>query len=187
MEPEVFYLFFPELFIPKKYPVFDRCAYKFLSVHLTRFLIMSTHTQTLYQIVFSTKFRDKTLTADRRDHLFRYISGILRNKKCQLHQLGGVEDHIHILMHLHPVVPLASLVKDIKLATGVYIKSRKLFRGFSGWQDGYGAFTYSIKEKARLIGEVRNQVEYHRTKTFKEEFLELLEEHEIEFDEKYLW
>jgi putative transposase len=67
------------------------------------------------------------------------MSGILENKKCHLYQINGVEDHIHILTHLHPSVALADLVKDIKLASTKFIKEKGLFPQFSGWQDGYGA------------------------------------------------
>jgi putative transposase len=77
-------------------------------------------------------------------------------------------------------------VKDIKVASTVFIKSNGLFPMFSGWQDGYSGFTYSIKEKNKLIDYVKNQEEHHKTKSFREEFIELLKEHDIEFDEKYL-
>ena len=103
---------------------------------------MSTYTQILYQIVFSTKNRERSLTKENRDELFKYIWGLLQNKK--------------------------------------------LFQNFNGWQEGYGAFTYSIKEKDRLIEYVKNQEEHHRVKTFKEEYIGLLQEHRVEFDEKYL-
>jgi REP element-mobilizing transposase RayT len=97
-----------------------------------------------------------------------------------------MEDHIHILTHLHPSVALSDLIKDIKLASSKFIKENNLFPGFSGWQDGYGAFTYSIDRKDSLISYIKNQEEHHRIKTFREEYLELLKEHEVEFDEKYL-
>ncbi len=147
---------------------------------------MSTYTQILYQIVFSTKNRDPTLTKNHRDELFKYIWGVLKNKKCHLYRINGVEDHLHIVTHLHPSVSLSSLVKDIKVSSSLYIKEQNLFEKFTNWQDGYGAFTYSIKEKDRLIEYVKNQEEHHRIKTFKEEYIELLHEHGIEFDEKYL-
>ena len=147
---------------------------------------MSTYTQILYQIVFSTKYREHTLAADNREELFRYISGILKNKKCHLYQIGGVSDHLHIVTHLHPGTALASLIKDIKLASTEYIKSKKLFPKFNGWQDGYGAFTYAFKDKDRLIEYVKNQESHHQKKTLRNEFVELLNEHRIEFDEKYL-
>jgi REP element-mobilizing transposase RayT len=147
---------------------------------------MSTYTQILYQIVFGTKNRERTLSADKRDELFKYISGIIQNKKCHLYQINGVEDHIHILTHLHPSVALADLVKDVKLASTKFIKEQNLFNHFKGWQEGYGAFTYSTDRKAILINYVINQVEHHRVKTFREEYVDLLQEHGIEFDEKYL-
>jgi putative transposase len=147
---------------------------------------MSTYTQILYQIVYSTWNREKVLDEWNREEIFKYISGILNNKKCHLYRIGGVSDHIHILTHIHPTVSLSSLVKDIKLASTEYIKTKKLFQNFSGWQEGYGAFTYSFKDKDRLIEYIKNQGTHHRVKTFKEELKDLLIEHEIEFDEKYL-
>lgn len=146
---------------------------------------MSTYTQILYQIVFSTKRREKTLTKDRRDDMFKFMSGILKNKNCHLYQIGGVEDHIHIVTHIHPTVALANLVKDIELGSTAFIKEEKLFRNFDGWQEGYGAFTYSKEAKENLIRYVMNQEEHHRKKTYKEEFIEILEEHDLDFDERY--
>lgn len=147
---------------------------------------MSTYTQILYQIVFSTKNRERTLTKKNRDDLFKYIWGVLKNKKCHLYRINGLEDHLHIVTHLHPSVSLSALVKDIKVSSSLYIKEQNLFENFKSWQEGYGAFTYSIKEKDRVIEYVKNQEEHHRIKTFKEEYIELLHEHGVEFDEKYL-
>lgn len=147
---------------------------------------MSTYTQIIYQIVFGTKRRERTLTKDKRDDLYRYISGVLKNKNCHLYRIGGVEDHIHILTDLHPAVSLSSLVKDVKLSSTAYIKENKMFPQFDGWQNGYGAFTYSIREKDILIEYVKNQEAHHKVKTFREEYIDLLRENDIVFDEKYL-
>jgi len=147
---------------------------------------MSTYTQILYQIVFSTKNRESCLVKDRREELYSYIWGIVKNNKCHLYRIGGVEDHIHIITHLHPSVALADLVKDIKTASSNMIKSEQMFKGFSGWQIGYGAFTYSIEAKHNLINYVKNQEEHHKTKNYKEELQKLLKEHQIDYDEKYL-
>ena len=96
--------------------------------------IMSTHTQILYQIVFSTYKREKTLTKENRKELFQYIWGILKNKDCHLYRINGVDDHIHIITHIHPTIAPANLIKDIKLATSSKIKEQKLFKHFDGWQ-----------------------------------------------------
>ena len=121
-----------------------------------------------------------------RPELFKYISGITKNKKSHLYRINGVEDHLHIVTHLHPAIALSDLVKDIKVASSIKIKETGWFKLFPGWQDGYGGFTYSIKEKDPLIEYVKNQEEHHKKISFRDEFLELLNEHEIEFDEKYL-
>jgi putative transposase len=147
---------------------------------------MGTYTQIIYQIVIGTKFREKVLTKNNREELFKFINGILKNKQCVLYQVNGVEDHIHIVTHIHPTVALASLVKDIKLACSLYIKENNLFPLFKGWQDGYGAFTYSLKEKDRLIAYVQNQEEHHKHKSFMQEYKKLLIKHNISFEEKYV-
>lgn len=147
---------------------------------------MSTYTQILYQIIFSTKNRNRVLVNEHRDQLFKYISGILKNKKCHLYRINSVEDHLHIVTHLHASVALSALVKDIKLGSSAFIKENNLFPGFNGWQQGYGAFTYSIKEKMRLIEYVKNQEEHHKRVDFKEEYISLLAEHDVAFEEKYL-
>jgi len=147
---------------------------------------MGTFTQILYQIVFSTKERGRTLIRENRIELFKYISGILLNKNCHLYYINGVEDHLHIVTHLHPSISLASLVKDIKLASSKYIKEDGLFPSFNGWQDGYAAFTYSIEAKNKLIEYVKNQEEHHKSKSYKEELIELLREHGVNYNEKYL-
>lgn len=147
---------------------------------------MATYTQILYQIVFSTKNREETLIKENREKLFHYIWGILKNKQCTLYQINGVENHLHIATHLHPTVALASIVKDIKVSSSVWIKEQGIFPYFTAWQEGYGAFTYSAKDKPALVNYIKNQETHHHVKTFREEFIELLNEHGIEFDEKYL-
>jgi putative transposase len=147
---------------------------------------MSTYTQTLYQIVFSTKYREKTLDKNERPELFKSIWGILNNKNCHLYRVNGVEDHIHIVTSLHQSVALAQLVKDIKLGSSSFIKEKGVFPNFNGWQDGYAAFTYSMDAKDRLIEYVKNQEIHHQKITFREELIELLNEHGVLFEEKYL-
>ena len=148
---------------------------------------MSTYTQILYHVVFSTKHRSPVLTKEKRADLFKYIWGIIKNKNCHLYQINGVEDHIHILTHLHPTIALSNLVKDIKVASSIFIKEEKLFRNFQGWQAGYGAFTHSLKEKDRLINYIKKQEEHHRKVSFKDEYISLLKDLGIDFNEKYLY
>lgn len=91
---------------------------------------MSTYTQILYQIVFSTKDRKKVLIEENQEKLFRFIWGILKNKNCVLYQINSIEDHLDIATHLHPTIALSSLVKDIKIASALWIKENRIFPGF---------------------------------------------------------
>ena len=126
------------------------------------------------------------MNKENRDELYAYIVGVLENKKCHPFRINGIEDHIHILTDIHPSVSLSDLVKDIKISSSKFIKEKNLFPGFISWQEGYGAFTYSIREKEILINYIKNQEEHHRKKTFREEYIELLNEYEISYEEKYL-
>lgn len=118
---------------------------------------MSSYRQIFYQIVFRTKSNKHALTEEHCDELYKYISGIIKNKNCTIYRINGVSDHIHIVCDLHPSVALADLIKDIKIASNIWMKNSGKFPDFNGWSDGYGAFTYSIKEKDRLIEYVKNQ------------------------------
>ena len=145
---------------------------------------MATYTQIMYHLVFSTKNRAPVLTENRRRDLYKYIWGILKNKRCHLYRIGGVDDHLHILTSLHPTVSPADLIKDMKVATSEWIKDNGVFAGFDYWQEGYGGFTHSAADRDRLIEYIKNQEQHHRTKTFREEYLELLKEAGIEYDER---
>jgi putative transposase len=147
---------------------------------------MGSFTQTLYQIVFSTRHRKKCMIKEQRDQLYRYMYGVLKNKNCHTFKINGVEDHLHIITSIHPTIALASLVKLIKVSSCGFIKENKLFKNFDGWQSGYGGFTYAYKDRFNLINYVERQEEHHRKKEFMVELKDLYIEHEIEFDEKYL-
>lgn len=148
---------------------------------------MSTFTQILYHIVFSTKHREPVLAKDNRAALFKFIWGVIKNKNCHLYRINGVEDHLHIATHIHPSVSLANLIRDVKVSSALFIKEQSLFPDFSHWQKGYGAFTYSLSDKDKLISYIKNQEEHHNRITFVDEYKALLAEHGIAFDEQYLF
>ena len=147
---------------------------------------MSTYTQIYYHLVFASKNREPVLVKEGREEFFRYVWGIIRNKDCHLHRINGVADHIHILTSLHPTVPLAGFVKDIKVATNEWIKAKRIFPQFDAWQEGYGAFTVSHADKDRLIDYIKGQEEHHRMVSFLDEYRRLFNEAGIELDERYL-
>jgi len=147
---------------------------------------MSSYRQILYHLTFHTKNNEKVLHNSQNEELFKYIWGVIKNKKCRLYRINGVEDHIHIVCDLHPSVALADLVKDIKVSSSIWIKKRGIYPLFSNWAESYGAFTLSIREKDTIIKYVVNQQEHHKRENYREEFIRLLKENGVAFDEKYL-
>lgn len=147
---------------------------------------MSSYRQIYYQIVFGTKYRRPTINEAHCEKMYKYIWGVVKNNKCKLYRINGVEDHIHIFCDLHPSIALADFVKDIKVASSIWMKQSGFFPDFEAWQEGYGAFTYSIREKDKIINYVKKQKEHHKKETFYDEYKRLLIENNIEFDEKYL-
>lgn len=145
-----------------------------------------SHRQITYQIVFGTKYRKPCINEEHCKELYQYIWGIIENHKCKLLRINGVEDHVHILSDLHPTIALADYVKNIKVASSKWMKESGKFPDFEGWGEGYGAFTYTIRERDTVIEYIKNQKEHHKTITFIEEYIALLKEHGIEYDEKYL-
>lgn len=95
---------------------------------------MGTHKQIYYQIVFGTKYRQPTIAREHDENLYRYITGIAKEKKCHLFRINGIEDYIHIVSDLHPTIRLSDYVKDIKVASNEWIKNSGLFPLFTGWQ-----------------------------------------------------
>ena len=146
---------------------------------------MSTYKQIIYHIVFRTKYGKKTLPLAHCDELYKYIWSIIKEKGCVVYRINGMEDHLHILSDLHPSVALANYLRDIKTASSVWLKGKTEFPDFEGWADGYGAFTYSIRDKEMIINYIKNQREHHKEVKFEDELRKLLEEHGIALNEKY--
>jgi REP element-mobilizing transposase RayT len=98
-----------------------------------------------------------------------------------------MEDHIHILSDLHPSVALADYVKDIKVASSMWMKESGYFPDFKGWGIKYCALTYSYKEKEIIIRYIKNQQEHHKKESFQDEVKRTFKEHGIDMDEKWFW
>jgi putative transposase len=145
----------------------------------------STHLSLHYHIIFSTKGRSRIIADPWREELHAYIGGITRDIGAIPRAIGGTGDHIHVLLGLKATHTLADAVREMKRGSSVWIHQKGV--GKFSWQEGYGAFTVSPSQLTKVEQYIANQVEHHRTKTFEEEYLELLRLSGVEFDEKYLW
>jgi putative transposase len=142
----------------------------------------------LIHVVFSTKHRQPFLRRKEvRDVMTGYLIGTLQNINCPSLQVGVVEDHAHILCSLHRTVAIAKLVEEVKTSSSARIKEEGSDLREFQWQNGYGAFSVSHSNRDQVKLYVANQEEHHRQRTFQEEYRMLLERHEIEWDERYVW
>ena len=138
-------------------------------------------------IVFSTKNRQQFLTPNVTERLYPYLGGILRNRKCQLLRVGGVEDHIHLLVRQARDISIAELVGEMKSISSGWVHDEFPHLKNFYWQQGYAAFSVSLSGIDAVSAYIENQVEHHRQKSYQEELREFLEKHGIEFDECYMW
>jgi REP element-mobilizing transposase RayT len=147
----------------------------------------NTYSQIYLQVVFAVKGRKSLIQNEWKDELYKYICGVVNGKKEKVYAIGGVADHIHILLSVKPNILLSDLVRDIKCNSSKWINERQYVDGKFQWQQGFGAFSYTHWHLDTVINYINNQEEHHKKKSFRDEYLEFLEQFYIEYDEKYLF
>ena len=141
----------------------------------------------LIHLVFSTKNRTPTILPEIQARLWEYLGGIVKGLKGFPIQIGGMPDHVHMLVTLRQQLALADMLREIKAGSSGWIHDTfQELREFE-WQAGYGAFTVSHSGVPTVKEYIVNQAEHHKTLTFQDEYRFLLKKHGIEFDERYLW
>jgi REP element-mobilizing transposase RayT len=146
----------------------------------------STHLSLHYHVVFSTKDRRPLIAPEWRDRLPAYIGGVVRNLDGVAESVGGVGDHVHLLLGLRATHCLSDLVRDLKSVSSRWVHEEIHLAGFA-WQEGYGAFTVSASQRETVGDYIARQEEHHRQRTFQEEYVALLRRSGVDFDERYLW
>jgi REP element-mobilizing transposase RayT len=147
----------------------------------------NTYTQLYAQIIFCPSGRQNLIQERFKDNVYKYITGIFRNKKQKLMIINGMPDHVHIFIGFSPDIALSALIGDVKSCTTNFINERKFTAGNFSWQSGFGAFTYSKSQVPNVISYIQKQASHHKRKSFKQEYLELLKKFEIDYNEKYLF
>ena len=143
-----------------------------------------TYVSDLVHCVFSTKNRRNIILPETQPDLWAFLGGIARKNKFKALMVGGTENHVHALLSLPSDIPLAKAMQLIKGASSRWMNENHT-KGFA-WQEGYGAFTVGISQKAHTIAYIRGQAEHHRKRSFDQEFIAFLKKHEIEYDPRYV-
>ena len=147
----------------------------------------NTYTQLYIQIVFTVKGRQNLLPKQHREELHKYITGIISNRNQKLLSIFAMPDHIHLLVGIKPDITISDLVRDIKAGSSKFITNNNWVNGKFNWQEGFGAFSYSRSQIDNVIDYILNQEKHHKIKSFKEEYMEILDKFEIAYNDKYLF
>lgn len=147
----------------------------------------NTYTQIHLQLIFAVKNRISLIQDVWKKRLNQYITGIVQNHQHKVIAINGMPDHLHLVIGMRPTQSIADLLLEIKRDSSKWINKNELVRGKFEWQDGYGAFSYAKSTLPFLIDYVQNQEIHHRKKSFLAEYTELLQEFEVEYNERYLF
>ena len=147
----------------------------------------NTYHQIYLQTVFAVKYRNALLHKSWRPKLQGVIGNLINETGCKTIIVNGVEDHMHCFLGLKPIVSISELMKIVKAKSSKYINDHSLTKERFEWQEGYGVFSYRQRDVDQIYNYVKNQEEHHQKHTFRDEYLDLLKEFEIGYDEQYIF
>ena len=148
---------------------------------------MSTYSQIYIHVVFAVRGRRSLISESWEEQLYKYITGIVTQKHHKLISIGGIADHIHILIGLKPAEALSDLVREIKKSSNEFINRNHFVNERFVWQEGYGAFSCCHNQLDTIINYIRTQKDHHKSIKLNEEYVNLLKEYNIQYEEKYLF
>jgi len=146
-----------------------------------------TFTQIYVQLVFAVQNREAVLIRNIRPRVFEYMSGIITTMKHKSIIVNGTSNHVHILLGLNPSISVSDTVHDIKRSSSLFINNEKLCPGRFSWQEGYGGFSYGRSQIGEIYNYIDNQESHHQKRTFQQEYIDYLNENEMEFDKQFLF
>jgi putative transposase len=140
-----------------------------------------TYAHNPVHVVFSTKERRKLIRKESQSGLWAYLAGVCKKQRIFVHEIGGIEDHLHMLIEIPLTLSFSDAMEEIKTSS-----SRWMGRNFA-WQRGFGVFGVSASSMDAVIRYIRTQEAHHRKMTFEEEFVALLQRHGVEYDPRYVF
>ena len=147
----------------------------------------NTFTQLHIHCVFAVKYRAATIQPLWQEELHKYITGIVQHNDHKLLAINSVSDHLHLFVGLNPKQFISELIRLVKCDSSEYINKERFTKQKFHWQEGYGAFSNSRSQVGAVVGYINHQQEHHQKKTFREEYLGMLNDYEVEHDERYIF
>ena len=146
-----------------------------------------TYYQNLYHLIWSTKERRPLIPSESKQRIFEYLGGAFKTAGCIPLQVGGMSDHVHVLLGIPPKFAISEVIRDVKVCSTKWIGATLPDCKQFSWQEGFGSFTVSVSQKDSVYQYILRQEEHHKTRSFTDEFKEFLKIHDVQYDEKYLW
>lgn len=150
-------------------------------------MVANTYTQVYIHVVFAVEGRQNLIALAHNDELQKYISGIVTGQKHKMIAINNMSDHVHFLFGLRPDSSLSDLVRDVKAGSSKFINEKRWVVGKFSWQEGFGAFSYSRSQLGTVIRYIQNQQKHHAKRSFREEYIGLLERFGVEYDLRYIF
>lgn len=147
----------------------------------------NTYSQITIHSVFAVKYRENFIAKDWSDYLHKYISGIITNKGAKSLAVGGWKDHVHILFGMPVTMCISDFMSAVKASSSGWINDQHFSKAKFQWQAGYGAFSFAKSQRDIVIKYIMNQEEHHRIRTFKEEYIKMLNDFDVAYEDKYLF
>ena len=146
-----------------------------------------SYSKNYQHIILGVKYREAILDPKHNIELQKYITGLIKKRNSYLIAINNVEDHMHIFLDLHRAYSVAKMVQEIKSLSSLFINRKKWYLHHFNWQGGYGAFSISNTHRWNVITYIKNQQKHHGTKTFKEEYIEILEKNNVPINDETLF
>ncbi len=146
----------------------------------------NTYTQLYTHIVCVVKNRAPLISRNWDEDLYKYITGILKNKDQKLISINGMPDHIHMLIGIKPNCNISDLVREIKKSSTQFINDNNFLKSKFQWQEGYAAFSIRHKDISNVVRYIESQKAHHKKKNFQEEYVQFLNHYGVEYNLKYL-
>ncbi len=147
----------------------------------------NTYTQLYIHYVFAVQSRRCLITKRWQEEIYKYLNGIINQQGHKLYLINGMADHVHLLISMSPKQSPSDLMYHLKRNSSLWINQNRFSPVKFSWQEGFGAFSVGRTQLPYLIRYIENQEEHHKTTTFLEEYHKILTEHEIDFDERYIF
>jgi len=149
--------------------------------------VANTYTQIYIHVIFAVQGRQNLIKPEYNDELQKFITGIVSGEKQKMIAINNMPDHVHLLVGLRPDSSLSDLVRTIKAGSSKFISEKRWVAGRFSWQEGFGAFSYARSQLGAVIRYIQNQPKHHARKSFRDEYVELLEKFNVDYDQRYIF